>query len=587
MKTESKSRNKIKKGTLKRVLRYVGKYRFSLVISVAFAALSAVLSLCIPIITGNAIDAAVGKGAVDFEMLRNALARFGLCLLFIVPSQWLMAVLNNRIAFGVVRDLRLAAFRKLQRLPISYIDSTPRGDTVSRIISDADRFSEGLVLGFSQLITGLISILGTIAFMFTLNWIITLVVVLLTPLSLICASFIARRTYSMFSRQTEDNGALTAVIDEAVENQKLIRAYGYESEMGAKFRESNERLRASSMKAIFYSSLTNPVTRFVNSMVYAVTAGVGALLAIADPTFTAGRLSGFLIYANQYTKPFNEISGVLTELQGAMAGAARIFELLDGSDVVDDGERELSADTVKGEVRFEGVSFSYDKERQLIKDLSFTASPGKRIAIVGPTGCGKTTLINLLMRFYNTDSGCISIDGVPISEMPMETLRSLFGMVLQDTWIKNGTVRENIAMGRPDATDEEIVAAAKACHAHSFIKRLRYGYDTVIGDGDGSLSQGQRQLICICRLMLRPTPLLILDEATSSIDTRTEMKISDAFGKLMKGRTCFIVAHRLQTIRSADMILVMKNGDVVERGNHKELLAKNGFYAELYNSQYK
>lgn len=582
-----KAKIKTPKGTLSRVIRFVARYRGALILSVICAAASAVLSLYIPILTGNAIDAALGKGMVDFDSLYAALVKFGICLAVIVPAQWIMAICNNRIAFGVVRDLRMAAFRKLQKLPIAYIDSTPRGDTVSRIISDADRFSDGLVLGFSQLLTGLITIVGTIIFMFTLNWLITLVVVLLTPLSLVCASFIARRTYSMFSQQSKDNGSLTAVIDETVENQKLIRAYGYEGEMGRSFAEANERLRQSSLRAIFYSSLTNPVTRFVNSMVYAVTAGAGAILAIAQPSFTAGCLSSFLIYANQYTKPFNEISGVLTELQGALAGAARIFELLDTPDAINEGREEMPADKVKGEIRFERVSFSYDESRPLIKELSFTAHPGQRIAIVGPTGCGKTTLINLIMRFYDPQSGEITLDGVDIKDMPRANLRSLCGMVLQDTWIKNGTVRDNIVMGRPGTTDEEMIAAAKACHAHGFIKRLKNGYDTVIGDRDGSLSQGQRQLICICRLMLEPPPVLILDEATSSIDTRTEMKISDAFNKLMKGRTSFIVAHRLQTIRNADMILVMRNGDVVESGTHRELLARKGFYAELYNSQFK
>lgn len=582
-----KTKVKAKKGTLRRVIRFVSGYRLSLTVSVLCAALASVLALYIPILTGNAIDAAVGKGAVDFDSLYGILLRFGICLAIIVPAQWIMALCNNRIAFGVVRDLRMAAFKKLQRLPVAYIDSTPRGDTVSRIISDADRFSDGLILGFSQLFTGLIAIVGTIIFMFTLNWIITLVVVLLTPLSLFCAGFIARRTYSMFSEQSRDNGSLTASIDETVENQKLIRAYGCEEEMRREFGKRNEKLRQSSLKAIFYSSLTNPVTRFVNSMVYAVTAGAGAILALHDPSFTAGCLSGFLIYANQYTKPFNEISGVLTELQGALAGAARIFDLLDAPDVRDDGKRSLSADSVRGEIRFEGVRFSYDSERPLMTDLSFTALPGQRIAIVGPTGCGKTTLINLLMRFYDTDGGTVSIDGIPINEIPRKELRALCGMVLQDTWIKNGTVRDNIALGRPGATDAEIEAAARACHAHGFIKRLRNGYDTVIGDGDGSLSQGQRQLICICRLMLGTPPILILDEATSSIDTRTEMKIGDAFSKLMRGRTSFIVAHRLQTVRNADMILVMRRGEVVERGTHRELLEKNGFYAELYNSQFK
>ena len=582
-----KTKARAKKGTAVRVLRFVAKYRFSLAFSVICAAASSVLALYIPILTGDAIDAAVGVGDVDFVALKSILAKFALCLVIIVPSQWIMALCNNRVAFGVVRDLRLAAFKKLQKLPISYIDSTARGDTVSRIISDADRFSDGLILGFSQLFTGLITIVGTIIFMFSLNWMMTLVVVLLTPLSLFGAAFIAKRTYSMFSEQSRDNGALTATIDETVENQKLIRAYGYEDERRAEFEKCNERLRASSLKAIFYSSLTNPMTRFVNSTVYAVIAGVGAMLAISDPVFTAGCLSGFLIYANQYTKPFNEISGVITELQGALAGASRIFELLDEPDVVDEGKTEIDKSKVNGEICFDGVCFSYDKSRELIKNLSFTARAGQRVAIVGHTGCGKTTIINLLMRFYDVDSGSISIDGIPVSEMPRETLRSMCGMVLQDTWIKNGTVRDNIALGCPDATDEEIIAAAKASHAHGFIKRLKNGYDTVINDRDGSLSQGQRQLICICRLMLRTPPILILDEATSSIDTRTEMKISDAFDKLMKGRTAFIVAHRLQTVRNADLILMMSDGNVIERGTHKELLQKRGAYWRLYNSQFE
>ena len=574
------------KKTLLRVMKYVGRYKIYLVGSILCALVYALLSLYIPILTGDAIDMAVGKGNVDFEGLGRLLVRFALCIAISAPAQWIMALCNNKLAFGVVRDLRMSAFRKLQRLPVSYIDTHPRGDTVSRIINDADRFSDGLILGFSQLFTGVVTIIGTIVFMFTINPLITLAVILLTPLSLLCARFIAKRTYSMFSEQSKDNGTLTACIDESIENQKLVRAYGYEGEIREKFGKANEKLRQSSLRAIFYSSLTNPVTRFVNSMVYAVSAGAGAMLAIVNPTFTAGKLTGFLIYANQYTKPFNEISGVLAELQSAIAGADRIFELLDTDEIVDEGTREIDAEKIAGIVEFDRVSFSYDKEKPLIRDLSFRATEGQRIAIVGPTGCGKTTLINLLMRFYDTDEGEIRIDGTPINEMKRNELRSLFGMVLQDTWIKNGTVRENIAMGREGATDEEIIAAAKACHAHSFIKRLPEGYDTVIKDNDGSLSQGQRQLICICRVMIAPPPLLILDEATSSIDTRTELKISDAFSKLMKGRTSFIVAHRLRTIMDADMILVMNKGNVVERGTHRELLARGGFYAKLYNSQF-
>ena len=574
------------KGTLKRVLKYARNYKFYIALSILCALAYALLALYIPILTGDAIDTALGEGNVDFETLKRLLLRFVICILISAPAQWLMAICNNKIAFGIVRDLRMSAFKKLQKLPVSYIDTHPRGDTVSRVINDADRFSDGLILGFSQLFTGVVTIVGTIIFMFSMNWIITLAVILLTPLSLLCARFIANRTYSMFSEQSKDNGALTACIDESIENQKLIRAYGYESEIRNNFSAANEKLRKSSLKAIFYSSLTNPVTRFVNSVVYAVSAGAGAILAISDPSFTAGMLSGFLIYANQYTKPFNEISGVLAELQSAFAGADRIFELLDIDEVPETGDKTVDVDAIKGEIEFDEVSFSYNKADPLIEDLSFKAEPGQRIAIVGPTGCGKTTLINLLMRFYDTDKGEIRIDGVPIKAMKRDSLRSLFGMVLQDTWIKNGTVRENITMGRVDASDEEVIAAAKACHAHSFIKRLPQGYDTVIKDNDGILSQGQRQLICICRVMIAPPPLLILDEATSSIDTRTELKISDAFSKLMKGRTSFIVAHRLRTIMDADIILVMNKGNVVESGDHKALLEKGGFYARLYNSQF-
>ena len=579
-------KQKINQRTLKRVMGYIGSYRFYLIASMLCALLYALLSLYIPILTGNAIDTALEKGNVDFDTLRSLLIRFVVCIAISAPAQWLMALFNNKIAFGVVKDLRMSAFKKLQKLPIAYIDTHPRGDIVSRIINDTDRFSDGLIIGFSQLFTGAVTIIGTLIFMLSLNPLMTLAVIILTPLSLLCARFIANRTYSMFVEQSKDNGSLTACIDESIENQKLIRAYRYEKPTKEKFATANAKLKKSSLKAIFYSSLTNPVTRFVNSIVYAVSAGAGALLVIADPFFTAGKLTSFLIYANQYTKPFNEISGVLAELQSALAGADRIFELLDIEEIAKTGDKEIEISNVKGKVEFDSVEFSYDKKVPLIKDLSFKALSGQRIAIVGPTGCGKTTIINLLMRFYDTDSGDIRIDGISIKEMKRESLRSLFGMVLQDTWIKNGTVRENIVMGRPDATDEEVIAAAKACHAHSFIKRLPNGYDTVIKDADGSLSQGQRQLICICRIMISPPPLLILDEATSSIDTRTELKISDAFSKLMQGRTSFIVAHRLRTIMDADLILVMNNGNVVERGTHKELLARNGFYSRLYNSQF-
>ena len=580
-------KQKTNKKTISRVIKYVGRYKIYLAISILSAFLSSLLALYIPILTGEAIDLAVGKNNVDFEGLGQILLRFLICIAIIVPLQWIMALCNNKIAFGVVKDLRKSAFDKLQKLPIGYIDSHPRGDTVSRIINDADRFADGLVLGFSQFFTGIVTIVGTLVFMFLINPIIALAVVLLTPLSLLVARFIANKTYALFIEQTKDNGALTACIDESIENQKLIRAFSYEDETREKFEKTNKKLRESSLKAVFASSLTNPSTRFVNSMVYAVSAGAGALLAISNPMFTAGKLTGFLIYANQYTKPFNEISGVLAELQSALAGADRIFELVDEKEVVETGSDSVDPEKTVGKVEFNKVSFSYDKKKTLIKDLSFSARAGQKIAIVGPTGCGKTTLINLLMRFYETDGGEILIDGKPIKEMKIDSLRSLFGMVLQETWIKNGTVRENIAMGRPDATDEEIIAAARACHAHSFIKRLPKGYDTVIKDNDGLISQGQKQLICICRVMIAPPPLLILDEATSSIDTRTELKIRDAFSKLMKGRTSFIVAHRLRTIMDADLILVMKDGDVIERGTHSELLAQNGFYTKLYSSQFE
>lgn len=580
-------KQKTNKKTISRVIKYVGRYKIYLAISILSAFLSSLLALYIPILTGEAIDLAVGKNNVDFEGLGQILLRFLICIAIIVPLQWIMALCNNKIAFGVVKDLRKSAFDKLQKLPIGYIDSHPRGDTVSRIINDADRFADGLVLGFSQFFTGIVTIVGTLVFMFLINPIIALAVVLLTPLSLLVARFIANKTYALFIEQTKDNGALTACIDESIENQKLIRAFSYEDETREKFEKANKKLRESSLKAVFASSLTNPSTRFVNSMVYAVSAGAGALLAISNPMFTAGKLTGFLIYANQYTKPFNEISGVLAELQSALAGADRIFELVDEKEVVETGSDSVDPEKTVGKVEFNKVSFSYDKKKTLIKDLSFSARAGQKIAIVGPTGCGKTTLINLLMRFYETDGGEILIDGKPIKEMKIDSLRSLFGMVLQETWIKNGTVRENIAMGRPDATDEEIIAAARACHAHSFIKRLPKGYDTVIKDNDGLISQGQKQLICICRVMIAPPPLLILDEATSSIDTRTELKIRDAFSKLMKGRTSFIVAHRLRTIMDADLILVMKDGDVIERGTHSELLAQNGFYTKLYSSQFE
>jgi len=497
-----------------------------------------------------------------------------------------MNIINNRITYGVVRDIRSEAFAKLQDLPVSYIDSHAHGEIVSRIITDADQFSDGLLMGFSQLFTGVITIIGTLAFMFAINWKIALVVVLVTPLSLFAASFIAKRTYSMFRLQSETRGEQTAFINEIIGNEKVVRAYGHEAEVSETFEEINERLEKCSRRAVFYSSTVNPTTRFVNSIVYAGVGLVGALSVIASPTFTVGSLSIFLSYANQYTKPFNEISGVVTELQNALACAARLFELICETPQTPDAPDAVVLEQAKGAMEIKNVDFSYVPARPLIRDFNLSVPAGRRVAIVGPTGCGKTTLINLLMRFYDVDAGEIRVDGTDIRDITRKSLRKSYGMVLQETWLKTGTVRENIAIGKPDATDEEIVAAAKASHAHSFIKRLPAGYDTVISD-DSGLSQGQKQLLCIARVMLCLPPMLILDEATSSIDTRTEMKIQNAFAVMMEGRTSFIVAHRLSTIREADIILVMKNGSVIESGTHASLLQKGGFYAELYNSQFK
>ena len=579
-----KSKNKLKKGTFRKIIKRIGRYKYLLLLSVIFAAASALLSLYVPILIGRAIDCIVGKGNVDFDTIFALLVQVGATVGVSALLQWLMNTLNNRITFQVVRDIRNEAFSKLMILPLKFIDSNSHGDIVSRIIADVDQFADGLLLGFTQLFTGVVTILGTLVFMLTINPRITLVVVLLTPLSMLVAKFIASRTYSMFSLQSKTRGEQTAFIDEMVGNQKVVQAFAHEDENLEKFDEINERLEKCSLRAAFFSSLTNPSTRFINSLVYAGVALVGALSAIGGG-ITVGGLTCFLSYANQYAKPFNEISGVITELHNAVACADRVFELIDQPPQTSDADAAELSD-VHGSVQLDNVSFSYTPERRLIENLNLSVKPGMRVAIVGPTGCGKTTLINLLMRFYDVDGGAISVDGNDIRRVTRRSLRRNFGMVLQETWLKTGTVRENISMGRPDATLDEVVAAAKAAHAHSFIKRLPNGYDTVIGEDGGSLSQGQRQLLCIARVMLCLPPMLILDEATSSIDTRTEQKIQRAFAEMMQGRTSFVVAHRLSTVRDADVILVMRDGNIVEQGNHDTLLAKNGLYAQLYNSQF-
>ena len=579
-------------GTVKKVLHHIRRYRLLLFLSIVLATISVAGTLYAPILIGDAIDLIVGKGDVDFEGIAKLLLEIGIIAGVVALVQWLMNTVNNRITYLVVRNVREEAFRKIQILPLSYIDTHAHGDTVSRVIADADQFADGLLMGFTQLFTGVTTIIGTLFFMLSINWKIALVVVVLTPLSLFVARFIAKKTYSMFKLQSETRGEQTAFIDEMIGNQKIVKAFGREDENLEKFDEINARLEKFSLKAIFFSSLTNPCTRFVNSVVYAFVALTGALAVTevgftVETAFTIGGLSCLLSYANQYTKPFNEISGVITELQNALACAARIFELIDEEPQVPEKENAHTLDSIEGNVRLEDVSFSYVPEKKLIENLSLDVKPGQRIAIVGPTGCGKTTLINLLMRFYDADAGSVNVEDIDIRDMTRKSLRSGFGMVLQETWIREGTVRDNIAMGRTDATDEEIIAAAKAAHAHSFIKRLPDGYNTVIGDEKGGLSQGQKQLLCISRLMLCQPPMLILDEATSSIDTRTEIRIQKAFMKLMKGRTTFIVAHRLSTIRESDVILVMKDGHVIEQGDHDTLLAQNGFYTKLYNSQFE
>ncbi len=576
-----------KKGSLKtllKVLRYIRKYIVWLILSVIIAAASVAGTLYIPIVIGEAIDYIIGAGNVNFEAILPLLIRAGITAGATALCQWLMSVINNKVTFQVVRDIRSEAFRKIEELPLSYIDRHPTGDIVSRVIADADQFADGLLMGFTQLFTGIMTIIGTLVFMLTINPWITLVVVVLTPVSLFVAKFIAKRTYNMFKLQSETRGEQTAFIDEMIGNQKVVKAFSREDEATEKFDEINGRLEKAYLNATFFSSLVNPSTRFVNSLVYAGVGLTGALAAISG-NLSVGSLSCFLSYANQYTKPFNEISGVITELQNALACAARVFELIEEPSQVSD-ENNAVLEKTDGDVALENVCFSYVPEKKLIENFNLTVTPGQRIAIVGPTGCGKTTVINLLMRFYDVTSGKICVEGTDIKEMTRKSLRSAYGMVLQETWLKAGTIRENITMGKPDASDEEVIAAAKASHAHSFIKRLPDGYDTIIGEDGGSLSQGQKQLLCIARIMLCLPPMLILDEATSSIDTRTEIKIQDAFARLMKGRTSFIVAHRLSTIRDADVILVMKDGNIIEQGNHDTLLEKNGFYAKLYNSQF-
>ena len=574
-----------RKATLRRVLKKIRPYRFFVGCSLIVAAVSVAAQLYIPILCGSAIDLMLGKGRVDFAGVMQIIMQIVAVAILAAFAQWLLSVCNNRITFSVSRDLRSAALRKIQTLPLSYLDSHPSGDIVSRMIADVDTFADGLLMGFTQLFSGLLTIFGTLLFMLWENVPITLVVVCITPLSLVVASFLAKRSYKYFQGQSTVRGEQTALVNEMIEGQKVVQAFGHEAESLAAFDEVNTRLQDVSLKAIFFSSMTNPATRFVNNIVYAGVGLVGAIYAVAGG-ITIGQLSIFLNYANQYTKPFNEISGVVTELQNALACAARVFELLDADDQVPEAEhaRVLQPD---GHVELKDVSFRYLPDRPLIEGLNLDVKPGQRIAIVGPTGCGKTTLINLLMRFYDVNGGSITVSGTDIRDVTRASLRGSYGMVLQDTWLRAGTVRENIAYGKPDATDEEIIAAAKAAHADSFIRRLPEGYNTVIAEDGGNISQGQKQLLCIARVMLCLPPMLILDEATSSIDTRTEVRIQAAFARMMQGRTSFIVAHRLSTIREADVILVMKDGHIVEQGNHDELLAQGGFYAKLYNSQFE
>lgn len=588
MSDNKSGKNKASRKTLRKVLLRIKNYWVYLIISILMAIVTVASTLYVPIVVGNAIDYILGPGNVDFASVRDVLVKLAVVIIVTAVSQWIMNICNNKITYHVTRDIRDEAIEKIEHLPLSYIDGHSYGEVVSRVIADVDQFADGLLMGFTQFFTGVATIVGTFIFMLLINVKITLVVVLVTPLSFFVAGFIAKKTYSMFKLQSETRGEQTALIDEMIGGQKVVKAYNHEKEIIDKFDEINTRLQKYSLSAIFFSSITNPSTRFINSIVYAGVAVTGALSVIAGGAgaITVGQLVTFLSYANQYTKPFNEISGVVTELQNAMACADRVFELIEESPEIAEKSDAYELGTPDGSVKLENVNFSYTKDKKLIEDFNLNVKQGQKIAIVGPTGCGKTTIINLLMRFYDVNSGSIKVSDMDIRDLTRHSLRAGYGMVLQDTWLRSGTIRDNIIMGKPDATDEEIIEAAKASHAHSFIKRLPQGYDTVIGEDGGSLSQGQKQLLCITRVMLCRPPMLILDEATSSIDTRTEVKIQNAFNKLMEGRTSFIVAHRLSTIQSADVILVMKDGHIIEQGNHEELLAKGGFYKNLYESQF-
>lgn len=573
------------KKTIGKVLRYIKRYWGYLGCSIVLAAVTVAFTLYLPILIGQAVDLIVAAGQVDFAGIFAILKKMAVIILLTAVAQWIMNACNNKITYNVIRDIRVEAFEKILRLPLKYIDGHSYGEVVSRVIADVDQFADGLLMGFTQLFTGIVTIFGTLIFMLTISVKITVAVVVLTPISLFVASYIAKKTFSMFKLQSETRGEQTAFIEEMVGNQKVVQAFSHEDEALEQFDEINERLQKCSLRAIFFSSLTNPCTRFVNSLVYATVGVVGAFMAISGG-ISVGQLSSLLSYANQYTKPFNEISGVITELQNALACAGRVLELIEEEPEIPDVLDAVALEKADGRVELEHVCFSYTAEQKLIEDFNLSVKPGQRVAIVGPTGCGKTTLINLLMRFYDVNSGTIRVSGVPMKSLTRKSLRDNYGMVLQETWLRSGTIRDNIAMGKPDATDEEVIAAAKASYAHSFIKRLPEGYDTVISEDGGSLSQGQKQLLCIARVMLCLPPMLILDEATSSIDTRTELRIQKAFAKMMQGRTSFIVAHRLSTIQEADVILVMKDGSIIEQGSHEELLAKGGFYANLYNSQF-
>lgn len=583
----NKTRKDKKEGTMSAIMRYAAKYWYYLAASILLSAATVALTLWVPILIGDGIDCIVAAGEVNFTLLGEYLLKIGVLVGVTFFAQWLASLCNNRVTYNVVRDIRAEAIRKIQKLPLKYIDGRPYGETVNNVISDVDQFADGLLLGFTQLFTGVLTILGTLGIMFYLRWQMALVVLLVTPLSLFTAKFISGKTYSMFREQSKVRGEQTAFIDEMLGGLSTVKAYGHEDENLEKFDEVNERLKTCSLRAIFFSSLTNPTTRFINAIVYALVALVGAFTAIANPAFTVGQLTKFLAYSNQYTKPFNEITGVVTEFQNALACASRVFEFLAVEEEKEPVGRREELSDVEGNLSLKNVSFSYVPERRLIENLNLEVVKGRRVAIVGPTGCGKTTLINLLMRFYDVCGGEIDVEGRDIRTVTRQSLRKSYGMVLQETWLKSGTIRENLCMGNPAASEEEMVAAARAAHAHGFISRLPQGYDTLIGEDGGSLSQGQKQLLCIARIMLVLPPMLILDEATSSIDTRTELKIQEAFARLTQGRTSFIVAHRLSTIKTADVILVMKDGSIIEQGTHARLLAQGGFYAELYNSQFK